>query len=190
MRPKLEPGEKGARDRLVDAFWERARVRPVAEITVDELCSAAGCRRSTFYYHFDGIDELRAVAVEQTGVPALLADEFAATMTGTGELPYERFHERTREFNDVCTVAYLNWGALEGWGAVDYITALWLESVDADAGSLAPAKRAILAFAACGFLGALAYRGATGNTVPYAEVASEMHHIVAPALAEAILGQR
>lgn len=74
-RPKDNSEELPAKERLANAFWEALNAKPLHEITVAELCRRAGCNKTTFYYHFNSIEELIA-HVEQvfleTDFPALL----------------------------------------------------------------------------------------------------------------------
>lgn len=74
-RPKGDSAEPPAKERLTNAFWEALETKPLREITVAELCRRANCNKTTFYYHFNSIEEL-ITYVEQvfleTDFPALL----------------------------------------------------------------------------------------------------------------------
>ncbi len=88
------PGKEDLRVRktkkaLFDAFMELLCTKPFDEITVNELCDAAGVRRATFYKHYsDKFDFLNAYTrllrdrfdrmVAKGGKPALTVDYYVA----------------------------------------------------------------------------------------------------------------
>lgn len=64
---------------LFDAFMELISTKPFDEITVNELCDAAGIRRATFYKHYaDKFDFL-------TAYTSLIRDEFDKEMINSGK---------------------------------------------------------------------------------------------------------
>ncbi len=64
-RPRKDAAEPGARERLVEAFWQLLEGSSVADISVGAVTRAAGCNRGTFYYHFADIEELLKTAIGQ-----------------------------------------------------------------------------------------------------------------------------
>lgn len=64
-RPRKDAAEPGARERLVEAFWQLLEESSVADISVGAVTRAAGCNRGTFYYHFADIEELQKTAIGQ-----------------------------------------------------------------------------------------------------------------------------
>lgn len=94
------PDRRIARTRtaVVEAFTEQARLRPVREIAVSDLVEQAGIGRSTFYDHFDSIENLLFWLVDE------LVDESRDT---SGEFQLEAlltFVTATREV----TAAFLD----------------------------------------------------------------------------------
>ena len=69
-RPKYKTGEKDARGKIADAFWELISERPYTEISVLDIVRKAKLNKNTFYYHYNGIDEMSKDIVEQSLDPA------------------------------------------------------------------------------------------------------------------------
>lgn len=44
--------------RICDAFCSLGMSRPISDITVSDLITVAGVNRSTFYYHYDGLQDV------------------------------------------------------------------------------------------------------------------------------------
>ncbi len=51
-RPKRVEGEKAARERMEDAFWNMLSEMPYHEMTGKELRGRAGVSHNTFYYYY------------------------------------------------------------------------------------------------------------------------------------------
>lgn len=84
-RPRKDSAEPCAPERLIGAFWNL--LERGGEVSVGAVAQAASCNRSTFYYHFRGIDELEDTAVRKALVESGgLADEvWKAAVTGDFE---------------------------------------------------------------------------------------------------------
>ena len=63
-RPRKDSGEKGAEERMIDAFWCQISFMSFQEITATSIVRQAGCNRATFYYYFDSIEDLAEKAVD------------------------------------------------------------------------------------------------------------------------------
>lgn len=72
-RPRKDSGEKGAKERMVEAFWDQLSQMPYREVTAASVARQAGCNRATFYYYFDSIEDLAEQAVD-AAVPTGIAD--------------------------------------------------------------------------------------------------------------------
>ena len=186
-RPKVKDGEKGARERIIDEFWVRARKTPVRKMSARMLSDAAGCNRSTFYYYFDGLAGLVEHVTEQAGYSDILAREFAAVMAGEGDA-VELSGDDLAKLDDLCTIVHLNRAELAELGAVDQLNAVWSRATGVDPGSLSPERRALLEFATQGFLATLSYRGSLDNAIPYDELSLIIRNELAPNLMRAITG--
>ena len=52
---------------FIRAFFELAEAKPIAKISVEELCNEVGVKRQTFYYHFNDMsDFVKAVMIDFT----------------------------------------------------------------------------------------------------------------------------
>jgi TetR/AcrR family transcriptional repressor of nem operon len=65
--PELAPANPGtarhnARSRLLDAAWQLIRTKGYAATSVDELCTAAGVTKGSFFHHFKSKEELALAA--------------------------------------------------------------------------------------------------------------------------------
>mgnify|MGYP000893222787 CR=1 FL=1 len=61
-RPRKDSGERGAQERMVQAFWEQLSRMPYREISAASVARESRCNRATFYYHFDSVED-QAVTV-------------------------------------------------------------------------------------------------------------------------------
>lgn len=80
-RPRKDSGATPMREKIEQAFWECYTERPLEKISVKEICLAAGCNKTTFYYHFHDLREVLDAIEEQClpiEAPDLLADLFTA----------------------------------------------------------------------------------------------------------------
>ncbi|MBC2888303.1 TetR/AcrR family transcriptional regulator [Gordonibacter massiliensis (ex Traore et al. 2017)] len=163
-RPKYREGELTARERLEDAFWELLAQHPVGEITVGMLCARAGCNRGTFYYHFEGIEDMAArVAAESlpNQIPALVRGYLA---DGAVSVDFDEAAKR-----DVERLALLV-GRHSSPELARTVKAALVKSRLDDLGieweSLGAQGRVIVSFMADGLLGALAQHVEEGGEGP------------------------
>ena len=90
-RPRYETGEKTARERLEDAFWECLAEKPFEKITVADVTKLAAVNRNTFYYHYEDMNDLaRTVAAETALEPELVKYIFTQVLQGGGSEVLER----------------------------------------------------------------------------------------------------
>lgn len=62
-------------ERLIEAFWSLLEERRSADVCVRAVADRAGCNRSSFYYHFEGIEDLVYGALErEISCESLFAD--------------------------------------------------------------------------------------------------------------------
>lgn len=50
--------------RFVNAFFELADEKPIAKISIEELCNRVGVKRQTFYYYFDSMGDFIHAVLE------------------------------------------------------------------------------------------------------------------------------
>ena len=70
------PAQHESKTRLLDAALHVIRAKGYAAATVDDICSAAGVTKGSFFHHFKGKDELALAAVEHFSA---MADGLFAT---------------------------------------------------------------------------------------------------------------
>lgn len=57
-RPKKNENLNPVRSRIENEFWKLMKKKSLKQITVSELVKNAECNRTTFYYHFDSVEDL------------------------------------------------------------------------------------------------------------------------------------
>lgn len=80
-RPKRVDGMPTAKEAIEAEFWKLYEERPLEKISVKEVCEAANVNKTTFYYHFQDIQEVLASIEEQClplEAPDMLADLLTA----------------------------------------------------------------------------------------------------------------
>ena len=82
-RPRKDSGEKGAEERMVEAFWDQLSRVPYREVSAASIVRQAGCNRATFYDYFDSIEDLAERAVG-AAVPTGIADLAERFLAGGG----------------------------------------------------------------------------------------------------------
>ena len=70
-RPKKGANDASVEERVETAFWKAIETRSLAQVSVSSLVREAGINRSTFYYHYEDIDDLARRAVSRN-LPAEL----------------------------------------------------------------------------------------------------------------------
>ena len=146
-RPKSSAGTKTAQERLEDAFWAMLAEIPYHEVTCKELRGRAGVSHTTFYYHFQDVDDLARWAFERLAVPEVPAAIMTVVMGG-GAL--EDFAARVPDmglrFSRMRLLAASGSPFLTGL-LREAVIGAWLASVGVDESELSDAARADLTFA-------------------------------------------
>lgn len=83
-RPKRIPGTPTAKEAIVSSFWDLYAERPFEQISVKEVCERAEVNKTTFYYHFQDLQEVLG-SIEDSCLP-LEAPEMAAAALATGNV--------------------------------------------------------------------------------------------------------
>lgn len=97
-RPKKGSLEAPVRQRLEEEFWRALERKPISQITVSELVRATGCNRTTFYYHFESVEDL-AWQIVSENMPRELPRIAQAILDGNispEEVSAETIHEIER----------------------------------------------------------------------------------------------
>lgn len=154
-RPKKNPNEPDARQRIIDAFWILLEENHITKIGVKAIASAARCNRATFYYHFSDIYDLlqKAISIE---------------ILESGNLPKFIFSVLTRRnyqslANDHTGISAHRISVAMRQGGTntvqrmiaDEVCTMWGRLLGRPENELKPKTKAIIRYAACGMLGAL-----------------------------------
>ena len=81
-RPRRKDGAPGARSRIAEAMWELCCTVPFSKMSVGMVVHEAGCNRSTFYYHFDGLVDARRFVLLSSGLPEFIERLFREALGG------------------------------------------------------------------------------------------------------------
>lgn len=203
-RPRKERQHE-ARNQLVEAFWKFAREIPVSDMKVDALAREAGCNRSTFYYHFKGISNLREYAVDSSGIVPVLAAALAQGAIGASSskdpaaramsaISKQALARQNRDFiwkhekaiDDMCSLVYHNWTELDDWGIRMRLREICRDALGDDVRANGVETRILLEFMTNGLIGAMAYRGASGNALPFDRFVNVLDSEALPALMDAM----
>lgn len=80
-RPKKIENPNPVRSRIEKEFWTLMKKKSFSQITVSELVKSANCNRTTFYYHFDSVDDLAWKTIAES-IPVELPKIAQAYFTG------------------------------------------------------------------------------------------------------------
>ena len=64
-RPRKDSEEAAVEERVEAVFWEMIETRRLTQVSVSALVREAGINRSTFYYHYEDVDDLARRAVSR-----------------------------------------------------------------------------------------------------------------------------
>lgn len=91
-RPSYQRDEQTARERIVEAFWRMVEDGPCDKVSVRGLVRESGVNKNTFYYHFEGVEDLARQATRDVLEPALLLELLSMMQGGTAHVQ-SRFHD-------------------------------------------------------------------------------------------------
>ncbi|MDT3766836.1 TetR/AcrR family transcriptional regulator [Gleimia hominis] len=80
-RPRQTKDHVPANERIVDAYWRWAQQVPFSQITVAQLLVRAHCNRTTFYYHFKNLLDVRREAEQK-----YIQQKFQRVLTAFAEI--------------------------------------------------------------------------------------------------------
>lgn len=79
-RPRKCDGVPSMKEQIEHAFWDFLTQKPFEKISVKEVCQAAGCNKTTFYYHFQDLREVLD-AIEEKCLPLEAPDLLSDLIT-------------------------------------------------------------------------------------------------------------
>lgn len=164
-RPRYETGEKTARERLEDAFWECLAEKPFEKITVADVTKLAAVNRNTFYYHYEDMNDLaRTVAAETALEPELVKYIFTQVLQGGGSEVLERIPGIEQRADRVYLLAGKHSNVELRQMLRDALIGVWSKAFDVDFDELDQEGRIAVEFVLGGIMAIIAYRGDGGSS--------------------------
>ena len=163
-RPRKDSGEIDARERLTIAFWELLEEHELRDLSVSMIVDRARCNRGTFYYHFDGIDELMHCAIAQD---VLARHSIADAMFGIASNNDEWIDHADLErlLSHLCLVMEKGGMKVVNENIKAVAVNLWRAILCPDGSQLAPEAEIAIHFHTSGVLGALSYLSAHDDRI-------------------------
>ncbi|AKK11118.1 TetR/AcrR family transcriptional regulator [Corynebacterium uterequi] len=150
-RPRKNAGTPGAQARMVKAFWNQLAAGPYARISATSIVREVGCNRATFYYYFDSIDDLAAVALAES-VPRQIMDTVGQLVSG--QATSMELDDATRQaISRLCLIAGTAGSALLIEECEQALQRAWVHRFDLDMAR--PEIEAVVQFMASGVLGVM-----------------------------------
>lgn len=145
-RPRYAAGDATAKEQIIEVFWKLLEDEPFDRMTVRSVVLAADVNKNTFYYHFEGLDDLARQAVGELfleDVPAVvlfshgdLAEQVEEMLSASdANARFSRFALAARRADPVLR-GVLRKGILE----------LWLRSCNAAWDDLLPSEQTFVEF--------------------------------------------
>lgn len=159
-RPKAD--EKGAPERMRQAFWLLLEAKPYTQINVSDVTRAAGLNRSAFYYHYTSIPQLADDAIaslyQESNVAAFIIHLIRQPDDSDAIGDYGKRVADPRNRDCIRRLTLIA-GPHGSAGLVrqlkNFVIDVWLSSIGVKRESLNPVQRVTAEFAASGVLGML-----------------------------------
>ena len=173
-RPKYHQGDKTARDKLSDAFWECIEEVAFSKLTVLEVCAQAGLNKNSFYYHYEDIDDMARSIVGETleqDLPAIMMSQISQGSVGGLEAIMAQDVAKKR-FDHICLLAGKNSSPELQAMLKAMMSDIWCLSLSIDLDSLNQESRIIFEFCLGGIFSLLAFRSNTKSEISMSEMVS------------------
>lgn len=155
-RPKRVEGEKAARERMEDAFWNMLSEMPYHEMTGKELRGRAGVSHNTFYYYYESLDDMARKMFEGLNIAQGPLTVLAVMQRGGAPAEVvEAIPDFPERYRRVRLLAGSGSPMIMGM-LRDAVTVAWLDAAGLREEDLTPEDRIDLGFA---FGGAIALLG-------------------------------
>lgn len=150
-RPRKDSEREGAKERMLEAFWDQLSRMPYREVTAASIARQAGCNRATFYYYFDSIEDLAEKAVD-AAVPTGIADLAESFLAGD-ETPFRLNEGQRRAVERISLLTGENGSARLAERFKRALMEAWASRFDLDLAQ--DDVRAVASFMASGIVGIL-----------------------------------
>ncbi len=184
-RPRKDAGTAPMDRRMLDAFAQMAAHMPMSEITVAAVCRAAGCNKTTFYYHFATFDDLVGRYLDELDAENLLEHAFQVLMSqGAQGLSERELARLSGRYDHLCTLMALN---PQGTFArrMHQILRRRVTLALGVASAPTPRQEMLVEFVTGGVASLLAYRGNAGNSIELSQLVDAFYAQIVPVLVQA-----
>ena len=175
-RPRYERDDDTALDKLAEAFWNCLREDSYHKISVASLVRRAGVNRNTFYYHYEGIDDMARSLVRQQALDPSLPEIFLSQFEGDDELlPFDLVkQEKYRvRFERIFLIAGDNSSPELQKILKDAVLDLWCSALGIKLEELDLVAHLQIEFMLGGIFALMSYAGAHANEIDADELASD-----------------
>ena len=159
-RPKKDSGAPGARESIVEAFWNLLQDNQLHEVSIGMIAAASGYNRGTFYYHFVDKDTLVSAAVEEelADVPRNIFALISGVGADEGAVSLVDGHMGR-------LALFMDHGGrnIVERKVKDYLIGMWTALLTPQNGELEPATLIILEYMSSGMLGLVSCLGMMGE---------------------------
>ncbi|MGI6230248.1 MAG: TetR/AcrR family transcriptional regulator [Tractidigestivibacter sp.] len=182
-RPRKDDPRYDAKTQMIEAFIRLSRKVPIDEITVKMVVDAVGCNKTTFYYHFNYIEDLRQAAIEQSGIGRTTHAVIEKVLSGDWVQDVSAADSpEVKMLDQLCSLVALNATGQGREHITAFISSALARALDVDPDSTDYQTNVLLSFMTGGVCDALRYRGQTGNAIPVDEFCHSIYDTVAPAI--------
>ncbi|MGI6218174.1 MAG: TetR/AcrR family transcriptional regulator [Coriobacteriales bacterium] len=182
-RPRKTSPRYNTKAQIIDVFLDLSRKVPIDEITVKMIVDTVGCNKTTFYYHFNFIEDLYKSALEKSGIGQTAHTVIDKVLSGdwVQDVTDADSHE-VEMLDQLCTLTALNATGQGRERIASFLGTAIARALDVDPDFADYQTQVLLSFLTGGVCDALRYRGQTGNAVPVDEFCHAIYDTVIPAV--------
>lgn len=187
-RPRKADGVPPMKEKIEEAFWGFYEQKPLEKISVREICQAAGCNKTTFYYHFHDLREVLDT-IEERCLPLEAPDIMSELLTASDKaaLAAEFIDRMGERFERYCTLLSSRGDPDFAKKARTIMTQRWCEKTGVNYDSLSAEDQMAIRLAMGGSISIFADHGDGEPLDPEAFIVAALTMIMP--LAEKLLGE-
>ena len=165
-RPKYDPGEPTARDRLVEAYWEMLAEGTFDKVSARAVVRRAGINHNTFYRYFGGIEDMARKLFDE-----VVSADLPVMLLGAGDVEGAQAAIDLEDMRKAMLYARSDSSLLQGI-LRDAIANAWLSAAGVSPSDLTPAERTDCDIIFGGIVAAMGSSDMTPNPKMFKEVLS------------------
>lgn len=169
-RPKYAVGDQTAKEKLAAAFWRLLADKPYAKLSALDVVREAGINKNTFYYHYTGIDDMAADAVDSTLDPTTLLATLSS-LRSVNPVTTPMHTPLDANLDRLCLVAGEHSTPALRLLLKNALRSAWCEALGIDQSQLELQQQIALEFALGGVLEVMAYRSRVATAFNFATAA-------------------